>query len=69
MPTSLVYPGTVTFPKGNIAPEGSVIKITAIDPEIVDDDDVYQKRGAAKMFIWESDALEAIKKRVTFKPA
>lgn len=53
---------TVTFPKGNIAPEGSVIKSTAIDPEVVDDDGVYRKRGAAKVFVRESDAIEAIKK-------
>src|SRR5205085_6849612 len=29
---------TVTFPTGNLAPEGSVIKSTAIDPTIVDAD-------------------------------
>jgi len=53
--------GTVTFPRGNIAPEGSVIKSTAIDPSVVDDDGVYRKRGPAKVFVREADVLEAIK--------
>src|ERR1051325_3268566 len=34
---------TVTFPRGNIAPEGAVIKSTAIDPGVVDADGVYRK--------------------------
>src|SRR5205807_4242800 len=29
---------TVTFPRGNLAPEGSVIKSTSIDPSVVDAD-------------------------------
>jgi putative YjhG/YagF family dehydratase len=53
--------GTVTFPKGNIAPEGSVIKSTAIDPTVVDADGVYRIRGPAKVFIRETDVLAAIK--------
>ena len=53
--------GTVTFPRGNIAPEGSVIKSTAIDPVILDRDGVYRKRGPAKVFTRETDALTAIK--------
>ena len=53
--------GTVTFPTGNIAPEGSVIKSTAIDPSVVDDDGVYRKRGPAKVFTRESSAITAIK--------
>ena len=32
---------TVVFPVGNLAPEGSVIKATAIDPSVVDDDRAY----------------------------
>ena len=36
---------TVSFPVGNIAPEGSVIKSTAIDPSVVDADGVYRKTG------------------------
>ena len=36
---------TVCFPHGNLAPEGSVIKSTAIDPGVVDADGVYRKAG------------------------
>ncbi len=52
---------TVVFPKGNLAPEGSVIKSTAIDPSVVDDDGVFRMRGKARVFIRESDAINAIK--------
>ena len=31
---------TVTFPKGNIAPEGSVVKSTAIDKTVIDEDGI-----------------------------
>jgi xylonate dehydratase len=52
---------TVTFPMGNLAPQGSVIKSTAIDPEVVDADGVYRKTGRARVFIRERDAVRAIK--------
>ena len=52
---------TVCFPTGNLAPEGSVVKATAIDPSVVDADGVYRKRGAAKVFLAETDAIAAIK--------
>jgi putative YjhG/YagF family dehydratase len=52
---------TVTFPLGNICPEGSVIKSTAIDPAVVDADGVYRKVGAAKVFTTESAAIAALK--------
>ncbi|MGP0585370.1 YjhG/YagF family D-xylonate dehydratase [Paenibacillus timonensis] len=52
---------TVTFPKGNIAPEGSVIKSTSIDPSVVDEDGVYRHTGIAKVFISEKEAIKAIK--------
>src|SRR6185369_6747761 len=39
---------TVTFPRGNLAPEGSVIKSTAIDPTVVEADGVYRHTGPAK---------------------
>ncbi len=54
---------TVTFPMGNIAPEGSVIKSTAIDPAVVDDDNVYRKLGPARVFRSERAAMAAIKSR------
>ena len=52
---------TVTFPKGNIAPEGSVIKSTAIDPEVIDKDGVYRNTGLARVFNSEKDAMRSIK--------
>jgi len=52
---------TVCFPMGNLAPQGSVIKATAIDPAVVDDDGVYRKRGPARVFTRERDAIAAIK--------
>ena len=54
---------TVTFPRGNLAPEGSVIKSTAIDPSVVDADGVYRKTGPARVFTRERDAIAAIKNR------
>ena len=41
---------TVTFPHGNLAPGGSVIKSTSIDPSVVDADGVYRKTGPARVF-------------------
>jgi putative YjhG/YagF family dehydratase len=52
---------TITFCRGNLAPEGSVVKSTAIDPSVVDADGVYRKTGPARVFTRESDAIEAIK--------
>nr|WP_305794259.1 YjhG/YagF family D-xylonate dehydratase [Granulicella sp. L56] len=52
---------TVCFPSGNLAPEGSVIKSTAIDPSLIDEDGVYRHRGAARVFITETSAIQAIK--------
>ncbi len=52
---------TVTFPRGNLAPEGSVIKSTAIDPSVVDADGVYRKTGPARVFTREHEAIAAIK--------
>ena len=52
---------TVTFPTGNICPEGAVIKSTAIDPSVVGADGVYHKRGPAKVFTTEKAAVAALK--------
>jgi putative YjhG/YagF family dehydratase len=54
---------TVTFPRGNLAPDGSVIKSTAIDPSVVDADGVYRKTGPARVFTSERSAIAAIKSR------
>ena len=52
---------TVTFPTGNVCPDGAVIKSTAIDPAVVDADGVYRKRGPAKVFTTEKAAVAALK--------
>jgi putative YjhG/YagF family dehydratase len=52
---------TVCFPSGNLAPEGSVIKSTAIDASVVDADGVYRKTGPARVFTREKEAIAAIK--------
>ncbi|PYT20319.1 MAG: YjhG/YagF family D-xylonate dehydratase [Acidobacteria bacterium] len=52
---------TVTFPLGNLAPGGSVIKSTSIDPSVVDADGVYRKTGPARVFHTEIAAIGAIK--------
>ncbi|MYI42011.1 MAG: YjhG/YagF family D-xylonate dehydratase, partial [Chloroflexi bacterium] len=52
---------TVVFPLGNIAPQGSVIKATAIDPRVVGEDGVYRQRGAARVFTSERAAIRAVK--------
>ena len=54
---------TVCFPRGNLAPQGSVIKSTAIDASVVDADGVYRKTGPARVFTRETDAIAAIKGR------
>jgi xylonate dehydratase len=54
---------TATFcaPAGNIAPEGSVIKATAIDPSVIGPDGVFRFTGPAKVFVTEPAAIAAIK--------
>jgi len=52
---------TVCFPMGNLAPEGSVIKSTSIDPSLVDEKNVYRHCGPARVFVTEAAAIQAIK--------
>ena len=52
---------TVTFPQGNLAPEGAVVKSTAIDPSVLDADGVYRKVGPARVFTSEEAAIAAVK--------
>jgi putative YjhG/YagF family dehydratase len=52
---------TVVFPLGNLAPQGSVIKSTAIDASVVDADGVYRHRGPARVFTDERQAIRAVK--------
>lgn len=53
---------TLCFPVGNLAPEGSVIKSTAIDASLMDEQGVYRHRGPAKVFVTEESAIAAIKR-------
>jgi putative YjhG/YagF family dehydratase len=52
---------TTVFPVGNLCPEGSVVKATAIDPSTVDADGTYRRVGPAKVFTTERAAIAAIK--------
>ncbi len=52
---------TICFPAGNLAPEGSVIKSTAIDPSLVGEDGVYRHIGPARVFVTEEAVIKAIK--------
>jgi xylonate dehydratase len=52
---------TITFLTGNLAPQGAVIKSTAIDPSVVDADGVYRKTGPARVFTSERTAIAAVK--------
>jgi xylonate dehydratase len=52
---------TVCFPRGNLAPDGSVIKSTALDPRLLDGDGVFRMTGRARVFTTERDAIAAIK--------
>jgi putative YjhG/YagF family dehydratase len=52
---------TVVFPSGNLAPEGAVIKSTAIDASVIGEDGVYRHRGPARVFTDERDAIAAVK--------
>ena len=53
--------GTVAFLTGNLAPQGAVVKSTAIDPSVVDGDGVYRKTGPARVFTSERAAIAAVK--------
>jgi len=52
---------TICFPKGNLAPEGSVVKSTAIDPSLIGEDGIFFHRGPARIFTLESAAIDAIR--------
>ena len=52
---------TVTFPGGNLTPDGSVIKSTAIDPSKLDENGIYLHEGPARVFASETAAIAAVK--------
>lgn len=52
--------GTLAFPTGNLAPDGSVVKATTLDPSLIENG-VYRHRGPARVFTTEPAAIAAIK--------
>ncbi len=52
---------TVCFPSGNLAPQGSVIKSTSLDPTLIDAENCYRHTGPARVFTTETGAIAAIK--------
>lgn len=54
---------TVSFLKGNLAPEGALVKSTAIDPSLLDADGVFSHEGPARVFGSEAEAIATIKSR------
>lgn len=52
---------TITFPVGNLAPEGSIIKSTSIDPEVIDENGIYYHKAKVKVFTSERKAIKAIR--------
>ncbi len=52
---------TITFLRGNLAPEGALVKSTAIAPELVNADGVFRHEGPARVFTTEATAIAALK--------
>jgi putative YjhG/YagF family dehydratase len=52
---------TVTYIKGNLAPEGAIVKSTAIDRSMIGPDGVYRLTGPARVFTSERATMAAIK--------
>jgi putative YjhG/YagF family dehydratase len=52
---------TVCFPSGNLAPNGSVIKSTALDRQSLDAEGVFRMTGRARVFTRERDVIAALK--------
>ena len=52
---------TVSYIRGNLAPEGAIVKSTAIDRARIDPDGVYRHAGPARVFTTERAAIAALK--------
>lgn len=52
---------TITFLRGNLAPEGALVKSTAISPKVVGADGVFRHEGPARVFTTEAHAIAAVK--------
>lgn len=55
------FTGTLVFPVGNLAPQGSVIKATAITASVVGPDGIYRHEGPARVFTSEAAAIAALR--------
>jgi putative YjhG/YagF family dehydratase len=53
---------TITFLRGNLAPEGALVKSTAIAPERIGPDGVFLHEGPARIFTSEAAAIAAVKR-------
>jgi putative YjhG/YagF family dehydratase len=53
--------GTLAFLRGNIAPEGSVVKATAINPKLLNANGVFEHEGSTRVFTSEHNAIKALK--------
>lgn len=60
-PSEKAFPSTITFVKGNLVPEGAVVKSTAIASELLDDKGVFLHDGPARVFASEEAAIAALK--------
>jgi putative YjhG/YagF family dehydratase len=54
---------TVCFLGGNLAPEGALVKCTAIDPTLLGSDGVFLHEGPARVFGSENEAIAVIKSK------
>ncbi len=52
---------TITFLRGNLAPEGALVKSTAIAPQLIGADGVFVHEGPARVFTSEAHAIAAVK--------
>ncbi len=52
---------TITFLRGNLAPEGALVKSTAIAPQLIGPDGVFRHEGPARVFTSEGHAIAAVK--------
>jgi putative YjhG/YagF family dehydratase len=53
--------GTMAFVRGSLAPDGAIVKATAIDRRVIGADGVYRHTGPARVFTSEHAAMAAIK--------
>jgi putative YjhG/YagF family dehydratase len=54
---------TISYVKGNLAPQGAIVKSTAIDRSMLGPEGVYRLTGPARVFTSERETIAAIKSR------